>query len=126
VVLHTGSGFLLGVVGFLALFLLNRTDHVPQGITPFFLCFFAVTFAVSLGVLWEILEFVVDQISPAINMQSNETGVVDTMQDLIVDTLGAIVVAVMGWAYLKTGRYSLVAGGVAKFIRSNPRLFKRS
>jgi hypothetical protein len=125
VVLHTGSGFLLGIIGFLALFLLNQTDRIPQGITPFFLCFFAVTFAVTLGVVWEIFEYVVDRIAPAINMQSTETGVVDTMHDLIVDTLGAVVVAAMGWAYLRTGKYSFVADGVRKFIIKNPRLFKR-
>ncbi len=125
VVLHTGSGFLLGVIGFLAVFLLNQTDRIPQGITPFFLCFFAVTFAVFLGVVWETFEFVVDRISPETNMQSVETGVVDTMHDLIVDTLGAVVVATMGWIYLRTGEYSFVANGVAKFIRKNPQLFKR-
>lgn len=124
IVLHTGSGFLLGIVGFLAMFVLNRTDRLPQGIRPAFLCFFAVTFAVSLGVVWEIFEFTVDRIWPEINMQSNETGVVDTMADLIVDTLGAIVVAAMGWAYLKSGRYSFVADGVRGFLERNPRLFK--
>jgi hypothetical protein len=30
VVLHSCSGFLLGVVGFVALFLLNRTDRIPR------------------------------------------------------------------------------------------------
>lgn len=123
-VLHTGSGFLLGIVGLLALFVLNRTDRIPQGMRPGFLCFFSVTFAVTLGVVWEIFEFAVDRLAPAINMQSNETGVVDTMQDLIVDTLGAIIVACMGWAYLKTGRYSFIADGVRSFIRRNPRLFR--
>jgi hypothetical protein len=124
VVLHTGSGFLLGVVGFLAVFVLNQTDRIPQGMKPFFLCFFAVAFAVLLGVVWEIFEFVVDRISPETNMQSNETGVVDTMHDLIVDTLGAVLVAAMGWSYLRTGRYSFIADGVTKFVRKNPQLFK--
>src|SRR5262245_415130 len=117
IVLHTGSGILLGIIGFLAVFLLNQTDRIPAGITPFFLCVFAVAFAVTLGVVWEILEFVVDCISPATNMQSRETGVVDTMQDLIVDMLGAIVVAGSGWAHLRTGRYSVIRGMLAKFIR---------
>jgi hypothetical protein len=125
VVLHTGSGFLLGIVGFLAVFVLNQTDRIPLGIKPFFLCFFAVAFAVLLGVVWEIFEFVVDRISPETNMQSNETGVVDTMHDLIVDTVGAVIVAAMGGAYLRTGRYSFVADGVTKFVRKNPKLFKR-
>ena len=124
-VLQAGSGFLLGIVGFIVLFLLNRTDRIPRGMTPGFVCFFAVTFSVFLGVLWEIFEYVVDRIAPAINMQSNETGVVDTMHDLIVDTLGAIVVAVMGWLYLKTGRYSFIADGVRGLVDRNPRLFRR-
>jgi hypothetical protein len=124
-VLHTSSGFLLGIIGFLAVFVLNQTDRIPRGITPFFFCFFSVTFAVFLGVVWEIFEFLIDRVSPATNMQSLETGVVDTMIDLIVDTLGAIVVAAMGWVYLRTGRYSFIADGVRKFIDRNPRLFKR-
>ena len=56
VVLHTGSGFLLGIIGFVVLFLLNQTDRIPTGMKPSFLCFFAVTFAVTLGVVWEIFE----------------------------------------------------------------------
>jgi hypothetical protein len=124
IVLHTGSGFLLGIIGFLALFLLNQTDRLPTGIRPAFLCFFGVTFAVFLGVLWEIAEFAIDLWFPWTNMQSRETGVGDTMLDLIVDLLGAIVVALMGWAYFKSGRYSFIADGVRKFIRKNPRLFR--
>lgn len=125
IVLHTSSGFLLGIVGFLTLFLLNQTDRLPDGIRPAFLCFFGVTFAVFLGVLWEIFEFVIDLVMPSQNMQSRETGVADTMVDLIVDTLGAVIVGVMGWIYTRTGRYSFIADGVRKFIRKNPRLFRR-
>ena len=122
VVLHTGSGFLMGIVGFIVLFLLNHTRQLPAGMRPAFVCFFGVTFSVSLGVLWEIFEFVVDRYSDA-NMQSQETGVVDTMQDLIVDTIGAIVVALMGWSYARTGRYSFIADGVGSFVQNNPRFF---
>src|SRR5688572_6441968 len=48
IVLHTSSGFLLGVAGFIAMFLLNRSPALPDGIRPSFVCFFAVTFAVTL------------------------------------------------------------------------------
>jgi hypothetical protein len=126
IVLHIGSGFLLGVIGFIAVFVLNHTDRIPPGIRPVFLCVFAVTFAISLGVVWEIFEFAVDRFAPAINMQSNETGVNDTMHDLIVDTIGAAAVAIMGWAYLKTGRYSFVADGVRGFLERNPKLFRKA
>jgi hypothetical protein len=55
-------------------------------------------------------------------MQTGETGVVDTMVDLIMDTVGAVIVAAMGYAYLKTGRYSFIADGVRAFLRKNPHL----
>jgi hypothetical protein len=122
-VLHAGSGFLFGVVGWIVLFLLNQTDRLPKGMRPAFLCFFGVTFAVFVGVLWEIFEFIVDSVWPHVNMMSNETGVEDTMHDLIVDTLGAILVALMGWAYFRTGRYSFLVDAVRGFMRRNPHLF---
>jgi hypothetical protein len=122
VVLHTGSGFLMGIVGFIVLFLLNHTKQLPAGMRPAFVCFFGVTFSVTLGVLWEIFEFVVDCFSTA-NMQSRETNVNDTMQDLIVDTIGAVIVALMGWSYSRTGRYSFIADGVGSFVRNNARFF---
>jgi hypothetical protein len=59
------------------------------------------------------------------NMQNTESGVRDTMQDLIVDMLGAIVVAVMGWFYLRSGRFSFLADGVKKFLARNPKLFSK-
>jgi hypothetical protein len=124
-VLHTASGFLLGIIGFLALFVLNQTDRLRPGMTPAFISFFGVTFAVTLGVAWEIFEFVADTVRPGLNMQSTETGVRDTMVDLIVDTAGAVAVALMGYAYLKRGRYSFIADGVRAFIRKNPRLLGR-
>lgn len=126
IVLHTGSGFLLGIVGFIALYLLNQTNQLPRELSPAFRCFFRVTFAVFLGVVWEIVEFACDQIAPYWNMQSGETGVADTMWDLIVDTIGALIVGLMGYAYLKTGRYSFIADGVRGFIRKNPRLFHKN
>jgi hypothetical protein len=124
VVLHAGSGFLLGVVGWITLFLMNQTDRLPPGIRPEFLCFFGVTFAVFLGVLWEIFEFAVDRMAPSVNMQSLETGIVDTMQDLMVDIAGAVIVAFMGLAYSRTGRYSFLVDAVRRFVRFNRRLFR--
>ena len=124
IVLHTGSGFLLGIIGFLALFLMNQTDRLPAGDSASVPLLLWRDIRRFLGVLWEITEFVIDLVVPWTNMQSRETGVGDTMLDLIVDTLGAIVVALMGWAYFKSGRYSFIADGVRKFIRKNPHLFR--
>ena len=42
-----------------------------------------------------------------------------------MDTIGAAIVALMGYAYLKKGRYSFIAEGVRAFIHKNPRLLRR-
>jgi hypothetical protein len=120
--LHGASGFLLGIIGFIALYVLNQTAQLPPQLKPAFRCFFGFTFAVTLGVVWEIFEFAMDRFWPALDMQSTGTGVVDTMKDLIVDAIGAAVVALMGYAYLKTGRYSFLGDAVRGFLRRNPRL----
>lgn len=121
--LHLCSGFLLGFVGFLAVFLLNQTAALHGKLTPLFISLFAAAFAVFLGVSWEIYEFLQDQILPQFNMQSIQTGLSDTMLDLIVDTFGAIVVAYMGYRYLTAGRYEFIIGrGTRALLHYNPAL----
>ncbi|HET8971458.1 MAG TPA: hypothetical protein VFN19_10385 [Candidatus Nanopelagicales bacterium] len=124
--LHTVSGFLLGIVGFIAVFVLNGTDRMPSGMRPSFVSIFGFTFAVTLGVVWEIWEFVGDLLVPSLDMQIAASGVQDTMIDLLVNTVGAAIVALVGYAYLRKGRRSLVVDGVVKFLRRNPALFGRS
>lgn len=125
IVLHAGSGVLFGIVGWIVLFLLLQSNRLPKGVGPALVAVFAVTFAVTLGVVWEIFEFAVDSLWPAVNMMSSETGVRDTMHDLIVDLIGAIIIGGLGWAHAKTGRYSFVVDGVSEFVKRNPRLFKK-
>lgn len=121
-VLHTGSGFLLGVLGFLLVYVLNERPDIDLHMRPRFVAIFAFMFAVGMGALWEIFEFGMDQIF-GLNMQ--KSGLVDTMWDLIVDTIGAAVIALLGWAYLRTaGNDSFLERWIVGFVRANPRLFK--
>jgi hypothetical protein len=124
--LHTTSGCLLGMVGFIAVFLINGTDHRPEGMRVSLIAVFGFMFAVTLGVFWEIYEFVADNLIPGLNMQVVETGTDDTMVDMIVNTIGAAVVALLGYFYCRTGRQSFIVDGVCKFVSRNPRLFARS
>lgn len=123
--LHTTSGCLLGIVGFIAVFLINGTDHRPEGMRISLVAVFGFMFAVTLGVFWEIYEFVADMLVPGLDMQVAATGPADTMVDMIVNTIGAAVVAFLGYIYSRTGRDSFIVDGVVKFIRRNPRLFAR-
>lgn len=124
-VLHASAGFLLGIVGWITLFLLLQSDRLPRAIGPALVCVFAISFAVSLGVIWEMFEYLIDLLWPDVNMMSQETGLHDTMQDVLVNLIGAVTVGVMGYAYARTGRFSFLIDGVRAFIQKNPRWFKR-
>lgn len=130
IALHTASGFLLGILGFLLVYVMNETENVEVNMRPRFVALFAFMFAVGLGALWEIFEFSMDQLF-AMDMQKemmgDPSGLTDTMWDLIVDTLGAGIIAVMGFGYLRTqGTSSFLEQWIARFIEANPRLFRRS
>lgn len=121
-VLHAGSGFLLGILGFLLVYVLNKKEDVEMDLHPKFIAFFAFMFAIGMGALWEIFEFTVDQ-TLGTNMQ--KSGLVDTMWDLIVNTIGALIISVSGWGYLKTkDRDSFLEEWIDSFIEKNPHMFR--
>jgi uncharacterized membrane protein len=121
VILHTGSGFLLGVLGFLLVYVINEKDEIELDMKPQFVSLFAFMFAMGMAAIWEIFEFAMDQIF-GMNMQ--KTGIVDTMWDLIVDGVGALVISIMGWGYLRRkGNDSFLEKWIDDFIERNPRLF---
>ena len=129
IALHTGSGVLLGIVGFLLVYVLNETEKIGVYLKPGFVAFFAFLFAIGVGALWEIFEFSMDSIF-GMDMQKemlgDPSGLTDTMWDLIVDTLGALVISVLGYGYLKTAKNeSFLERWISRFIRGNPRLFRR-
>ncbi len=129
-VLHTASGFLLGIVGFLLVHVLNEKKEIRLHMTPGFVALFAFMFAVGIGALWEIFEFSMDQLF-GLDMQkamwTDPSGLTDTMWDLIVDSVGALVISVLGYGYLKkAGNQSFLENWIHAFIESNPRLFGRN
>jgi uncharacterized membrane protein YjdF len=124
--LHTTSGLLLGLFGFLFVYMLNEDRHVDLHMRPAFVALFAFFFAVALGAVWEIFEFAMDHFLGT-NMQpataGDPSGLTDTIQDLIVDTLGAAIVSLAGWRYLAHARTSRVDDWARRFIQRNPQLF---
>lgn len=127
--LHTLSGFLLGIVGFLLVHIMNEIDDIHVHMKPGFVAFFAFMFALGMGALWEILEFAMDSLL-GMNMQKpmlgDPSGLTDTMWDLIVDAVGALVISILGWRYLKNpGQKSLLERWIDAFVARNPQLFRR-
>ncbi len=84
-VLHAASGFLLGILGFLLVYVLNEKEDIELEMKPAFVALFAFMFSVGLGAVWEIYEFGMDVLFGS----SMQHGLADTMSDLIVDVVGA-------------------------------------
>lgn len=98
VMLHIKSGILLGVVGFMLVYILNARKSDKLTMSPGFVSFFAVCFSLTISVIWEIYEYTVDTLF-GYNMQ--ETGLPDTMWDFIFNGTGALVVATIGYFWMK-------------------------
>jgi uncharacterized membrane protein YjdF len=108
--LHTFSGFALGAIGLSIMGLLNKSKSVPVSLSPAFVAIFAFCFAVSIGVIWEIYEFTMDSVA-GLNMQKyilesgeiliGRAALADTMKDLIVDSLGALTISIVGYVSMK-------------------------
>ncbi|MBQ7718549.1 MAG: hypothetical protein IJT38_04555 [Clostridia bacterium] len=108
--LHCLSGAMLGFLGFLIVRLFNESEKVSVRLSPLFLAVFAFCFSLALGTLWEIYEFTGDFVF-GLNMQKYRTaeGVLllgraalsDTMKDMIVDAIGALVISVFGYFFIK-------------------------
>ena len=102
--LHATSGTILGLLGFMFVYLLNEKGDANVNLSPIFVVLFAFCFAITMGVFWEFFEYAGDRLF-GYNMQKfrmpGQDGLVDTMEDLIVDSIGAIVACIFGWIYMK-------------------------
>jgi len=117
ILLHSWSGVLLGTIGFVLVYILNTASGVGVIMSPFFISFFALCFAVTCGVVWEVFEFLMDLILST-NMQ--KSGLIDTMGDLIVDTGGALIASVNGYISLKARKKNILTGAISNFMKKNP------
>ncbi len=109
-ILHTFSGSMLGALGFSVVALLNNTEKIPMNLSPFFVAVFAFCFAMALGAVWEIYEFSADCLLGT-NMQKfaldggaplvGQEALRDTMKDIIVDAIGALVTSTIGYISIK-------------------------
>lgn len=142
--LHTLSGFIYAAVGYSMADLLNKNHRISFQLSPVFLALVAFCFSMTIGALWEIFEFSVDNILNK-DMQKDtiiyqitsvaldethrnipitissikdasvngvslglggylDIGLYDTMQDLIVNMIGALVFSVGGFFQQKKRR----------------------
>jgi hypothetical protein len=110
---HTLAGLAFGLIGYMVLVLTYRKQTVH--LAPLFTSIFAISFSMTVSVLWEILEFAVDQLLHT-NMQPSAS---DTMWDLIVGFAGAFISALSGYNYVRSNDKSGMNGIIEEGIKKN-------
>ena len=118
-VLHTGSAMGFGILGFLLVFMLFRGDRSSAPLWALGILSFCV--AMTVGALWQIFEFAMDQ---AFGLNMQKSGLIDTMWDLVVNTVGAGLAGLAGAAYM-TGRSGRLGAAFEAFIAANRSRFRK-
>ena len=151
--LHTLNGFLCAAIGFSLVDMLNREECFSLELSPAFMAIVAFCFSMTIGVLWEFFECLMDyfflldmqkdtimtqfstvmmdptggnkpvmfqDITDVIIVSGGEeislglggyldVGILDTMKDLFVNFIGAVVFSFVGYFYVKNrgkGRFA--------------------
>lgn len=115
--LHTSSGFILGYVGFLLLYIKVQQKKIQASRRLIGLIIFSISLA--FGAVWEIFEYGVDLLLGG-NLQRGSLR--DTMGDLMVDAIGALIMARIGVKLIYDGKKGFVERWTRNFIRVNPHL----
>lgn len=116
--LHSLSALTIGIIGFLMIYVFYMTNRI--WIEPIYVAIMTLCLAITTGTLWEIFEFMMDWFFH-FNMQ--KSGLVDTMTDLIVNTSGSLVAAILGYFYVRDGDSLIIDRLVHYFVEKNPKLF---
>ena len=91
-------------------------------ISPLLVAVFAFTFAITMGVLWEIFEFTMDSLfgttmqswnlphdTTLIGKEFQGSGLRDTMSDLIVNSIGALLTSILCYFLYKEEKREALA-----------------
>lgn len=118
-ILHVFSGIILAYVGFVLIDYFVKRDSINLSMGHMYICVSVVLFSLALGAIWEIGEYLVDDIFGTNNQQYMKStrgtlygkedepllgheALNDTMKDLMLDLAGASIVGVV--EYLKEDR----------------------
>jgi hypothetical protein len=118
-VLHGTSAMGFGILGFLLILMLFEGDRYAA--PPWALGVLSFCVAMTVGVIWEVFEYAVDQ---TFGLDMQKSGLDDTMSDLIVNAIGAALAALAGVAYLR-GRARGLGSAFEAFIAHNRPRFRK-
>jgi hypothetical protein len=120
IMLHAMSGFILALIGFMIVYAI--TLYTKTKMTPIIVAIFTFSFALAIGAIWEIFEWVVDLI---FKTQMQGGSLFDTMFDLVLDTIGAVIISILAYLHTKKGDSRVINKLICRFLEENPHLRKK-
>jgi len=123
-VLHFGSSILIGLLGFLAIYIAHVTGRLRFHRWLDGIAILLVT--LGLGAIWEICEYAVDTtLGRATQGAPGLAALDDTMIDLMLDAIGAVVAAIVGPLYMRHSVKSrLRVRAIAELLARRERLVR--
>jgi len=117
--LHGGSAITFGIIGVIIMYVLYKGNKIKAN--PGIVAVFAFCFALAIGAIWEIFEFSMDQL---FGYSMQKTGLIDTMLDLVLNSIGALTASLIGYFYFKYKKLVIIDTMLDRFAKDNPDLFK--
>ncbi|MEF8879986.1 MAG: hypothetical protein V5A64_06315 [Candidatus Thermoplasmatota archaeon] len=111
VLTHFVSSFLIAFLAFVIIYILHVywdgliMDKYAMG-------FLVVLFTISMGVVWELNEWITD----VIFLTHEQWGYTDTIKDLFIDTIAGVVMAALGINMIKKGSFDEMTDELGKQI----------
>lgn len=119
ILFSVASAIALGLVGLAVMYSLYKGDRIYG--SPFIIAFFSFCFAVAVGAVWELFESTLDWL---LGFSLQQTS--NIMSDLFSNMVGAFVVSIVGYYYIKNGKVILISGIISKFMDKNPKIFGKA
>lgn len=108
---HFVSSILVSFLAFAVIYILDEYwDGLNMDI--YAMAFVVVIFTMAMGVVWEFLEWSVDLVFGT----TEQLGLHDTMRDLLVDTTGGLIMAVVGVKLIKSGKFKQLLTDLGKQV----------
>lgn len=114
--LHLLSAFYFTLIGYIIVYLTVYKKETEKQVSLLFASLFAFSFSNTIGIFWEIFEYLVDIIFD-FNMQ--KSGLVDTMDDLIACVIGSAITCLLYVYDIRSKKFSILSISVNKFVEIN-------
>ncbi len=116
--MHTISGVIFMMLFLMLVFIVfHRYKAVQVPLLVYFI--FAFTLTMTTGIVWEIYEFSIDQFFGMNTQHAIDTGVFDTMKDVVCNTIGALASSFIFYKALKTNAFKAIYNMFNSFCKLN-------